>query len=66
VSPAEPLIIENYETFEVNDYSNNYPYSSSDTDLIPAFEKVRSMKKQVEYIGFSHKPSYGLIAHSDI
>ncbi len=37
---------------------------SSDTDLIPALAKVRSMKKKVEYIGFSHKPSYGLITHS--
>lgn len=39
---------------------------SSDTDLIPAIEKVRSMKKEIEYIGFSHKPSYALIAHSDV
>lgn len=39
---------------------------SSDTDLIPALTKVRSMKKKIEYIGFSHKPSYGLITHSDI
>lgn len=39
---------------------------SSDTDLIPALAKIRSMKKSVEYIGFSHKPSYGLITHSDI
>ena len=39
---------------------------SSDTDLIPAIEKIRLMNKKVEYIGFSHKPSYGLIANSDI
>ena len=39
---------------------------SSDTDLIPALEKVRFKGKKVEYIGFSHKPSYGLIANSDI
>ena len=39
---------------------------SSDTDLIPALMKVRSMGKKVEYIGFSHKPSYGLITHSNI
>ncbi len=39
---------------------------SSDTDLIPALAKARSMKKKVEYVGFSHKPSYGLITHSDI
>lgn len=34
---------------------------SSDTDLIPAIQKVRDLGKSVEYIGFSHKPSYGLI-----
>lgn len=39
---------------------------SSDTDLIPAIVKVRSMKKKVEYIGFSHKPSYALIANSNV
>lgn len=39
---------------------------SSDTDLIPAIEKVRLMKKKIEYIGFSHKPSYGLIKNSDV
>lgn len=39
---------------------------SSDTDLIPALDRARLKGKKVEYIGFSHKPSYGLIAHSDI
>jgi uncharacterized LabA/DUF88 family protein len=39
---------------------------SSDTDLIPALAKAREMKKKIEYIGFSHKPSYALIKHSDI
>lgn len=39
---------------------------SSDTDLIPALAKVHSRGKRVEYVGFSHKPSYGLITHSDI
>jgi len=39
---------------------------SSDTDLIPAIEKVRQKGKKIEYIGFSHKPSYALIANSDI
>ena len=53
----------------VGAYENQYDTAiliSSDTDLIPALAKVRSMKKKVEYIGFSHKPSYGLITHSDI
>ena len=39
---------------------------SSDTDLIPALEKAHSKGKEIEYIGFSHSPSYGLIANSDI
>jgi len=50
-------------------YENLYDTAilvSSDTDLIPALAKARSMKKKIEYIGFSHKPSYGLITHSDI
>lgn len=49
-------------------YENLYDTAilvSSDTDLIPALTKARSMKKKIEYIGFSHKPSYGLISHSD-
>lgn len=53
----------------VGAYENLYDTAilvSSDTDLIPAIEKVRSMKKKIEYIGFSHKPSYGLIANSDV
>ena len=39
---------------------------TSDTDLIPAIDKVRERGKKIEYVGFSHKPSYALIAHSDI
>lgn len=53
----------------VGAYENLYDTAilvTSDTDLIPAIEKARAMKKQIEYIGFSHKPSYGLIANSDI
>ena len=36
--------------------------------LVGAYEnlKVRVLGKKVEYIGFSHKPSYALITHSDI
>lgn len=37
---------------------------SSDTDLIPAIEKVKALGKTVEYVGFSHKPSLGLISRS--
>lgn len=39
---------------------------SSDTDLIPAIQYLREEKKKLEYIGFSHRPSYGLIKYSDI
>jgi len=53
----------------IDAYENLYDTAilvSSDTDLIPALAKAREMKKKIEYIGFSHKPSYGLITHSDI
>ena len=36
---------------------------SSDTDLLPSILKAKSLGKIVEYIGFSHKPSYALIAN---
>lgn len=37
---------------------------SSDTDLIPVIKKVISLGKEVEYIGFSHRPSFGLIRNA--
>ncbi|MFA5000025.1 MAG: NYN domain-containing protein [Patescibacteria group bacterium] len=33
---------------------------SSDTDLIPAIKKVRHLGKELEYVGFSHLPSFAL------
>lgn len=33
---------------------------SSDTDLIPAIKHIKYLKKEIEYIGFSHCPSFGL------
>lgn len=39
---------------------------SSDTDLIPAIQKIRSLGKKITYVGFGHKPSIALIAHSDV
>lgn len=33
---------------------------SSDTDLIPAIEKVKKLGKEIEYIGFSHQPSFAM------
>ena len=37
---------------------------SSDTDLLPVVKKIKQMGKIIEYIGFSHKPSFGLIKHA--
>jgi len=51
----------------VGAYENLYDVAiliSSDTDLIPAIQKVKQLGKEVEYIGFSHKPSYGLIKNA--
>lgn len=51
----------------VGAYENIYDVAilvSSDTDLIPAIQKVKQLGKEVEYIGFSHKPSYGLIKNA--
>lgn len=33
---------------------------SSDTDLIPAIKYIRYKKKKLEYVGFSHAPSFGI------
>ena len=51
----------------VGAYENMYDTAiliSSDTDLIPAIQKVKHLGKKIEYIGFSHKPSYGLIKNA--
>lgn len=51
----------------VGAYENSYDTAiliSSDTDLVPAIEKVRALGKSVEYVGFSHQPSLGLISRS--
>ncbi|MBI2117311.1 NYN domain-containing protein [Candidatus Peregrinibacteria bacterium] len=49
-------------------YANAYDTAvlvSSDTDLIPAVHSVRRKRKKVEYIGFAHRPSFGLIKNVD-
>ncbi|MDO8561140.1 MAG: NYN domain-containing protein [bacterium] len=33
---------------------------SSDTDLVPAIQYIRYKKKKLEYVGFSHAPSFGI------
>lgn len=52
---ATDLLIGAYENFW-----DTAVVISSDTDLIPAIEKVKALGKKVEYIGFAHKPSLGL------
>ena len=39
---------------------------SSDNDLIPAIKEVQNSSKQLEYVGFSHRPSFGILKHSSI
>lgn len=39
---------------------------SSDTDLIPAVRKVRNKGKKLEYVGFGHRPSHGLIKNATL
>jgi len=38
---------------------------SSDTDLIPAIQYIKYKKKKIEYVGFSHAPSFGIQKHAD-
>ena len=50
-------------------YDNCYDTAvlvSSDTDLIPAIHGVRRKGKKIEYIGFAHRPSFGLIKNVDL
>ena len=61
VQIAVDILIGAYE-----DFYDTLILVSSDTDLIPALDKARDKNKKVEYIGFSHKPSYALISHSDV
>jgi uncharacterized LabA/DUF88 family protein len=39
---------------------------SSDTDLVPAVKYVRAKGKQVEYVGFSARPSLGMARESSL
>ena len=47
----------------VGAYENLYDEAiiiSSDTDLIPAMQKVKQLGKKIEYIGFGHQSSLAL------
>lgn len=37
---------------------------SSDTDLIPAIKYLTYKQKKLEYVGFSHNPSFGMQKHA--
>ena len=39
---------------------------SSDTDLIPAIKYIKYKKKKIEYVGFSHAPSFGMKEYADL
>lgn len=39
---------------------------SSDTDLIPAIKYLRYKKKKLEYVGFSHAPSFGIQKYANL
>jgi uncharacterized LabA/DUF88 family protein len=50
-------------------YENHFDTAvlvSSDTDLIPAIHGVRNKGKKVEYIGFAHRPSFGLMKNGSV
>ncbi len=53
----------------VGAYENQYDSAllvSSDTDLIPAIRKIKHKGKKLEYIGFSNRPSHGLIKNATL
>lgn len=39
---------------------------SSDTDLIPAIKYLKYKKKKLEYVGFSHAPSFGIQKYANL
>jgi len=50
-------------------YQNKYDTAvvvSSDTDLIPGVVRAKELGKKIEYIGFSHRPSFGMQRYADI
>ncbi|MBI3335223.1 MAG: NYN domain-containing protein [Candidatus Portnoybacteria bacterium] len=53
----------------VGAYEHDYDTAilvSSDTDLLPAMDKVRKLEKQIEYVGFGHCPSFAMQAHASV
>lgn len=58
VHMAVDILVNSYE-----DIADKIMVISSDTDLLPAIEKAKHLKKHIEYIGFSHQPSIALVAN---
>ncbi len=53
----------------VGAYENIYDTAiliSSDTDLIPVIKKIKHLGKDVEYIGFAHRPSLAMQKYANI
>ncbi len=50
-------------------YQNKYDTAiivSSDTDLIPGIIRAKELGKKIEYIGFSHKPSFAMQRYANL
>jgi uncharacterized LabA/DUF88 family protein len=53
----------------VGAYENKYDTAiliSSDSDLVPAVKKIKSLGKEIEHIGFSHSPCLALQKHATL
>ena len=61
VKIATDMIIGAYEN-----YYDTAILISSNTDLIPAIKHIKYLNKKIEYVGFSHAPSFGLQKNVDI
>ena len=50
-------------------YQNKYDTAivvSSDTDLIPGIVRAKELGKKIEYIGFSHRPSFAMQRYANL
>ena len=50
-------------------YQNKYDTAiivSSDTDLIPGIIRAKELGKKIEYIGFSHRPSFAMQRYANL
>lgn len=49
----------------IDNYYDTAILISSDTDLIPALKYIKYKRKKIEYVGFSHAPSFGIQKNAD-